>query len=232
VNLARTAFYPPIGQGLTRRGATESAFSTEPIANEWIRDKITEGLNEDPKRLIDLVRSQVEQVIQIVKQGQEAVGRVTSITTDKQPSPEASNASPAEDAAGLASEAWFPESIGLSAKRTEEQRKTRRFPFDQLQWIAPTNDDTIPDDDAFFEVRFRDISTGGFAFLSREPLEAERLVARLGSPPNAVLVLAEIAHQRESWYEGAWMNHVGCKILRRLSSDIGLTVSANGKRPP
>jgi hypothetical protein len=196
-----------------------------------IRDKITEGLNEDPKRLIDLVRSQLEQVIHIVKQGQEAASRVNSITAEKQPSRETSDASLAEDTASLAKEAWFPKAIDPSAKSTEEQRKTRRFAFDRLQWIAPTSNDTIPDDAEFFEVRFRDISTGGFAFLTREPLETERLVAKLGAPPCAVLVLAEIAHQRETWYEGAWIYHVGCKILRRLSSEIGLASAAmkNGR---
>jgi len=150
-----------------------------------IRDKIMAGSIEDPKRLIDLVRSQIEQVIQIVKHVQVSTGRVNSIAASKQQSHETSNVGLAGDAASLANEAWFPKAVDPSAKTTEEQRKTRRFPFDQLQWIAQTNDDTIPDDAAFFEVRFRDISTGGFAFLSREPLETERCQVRRAAPCRA-----------------------------------------------
>jgi hypothetical protein len=198
-----------IRETLLREGNRDLFYQLETLLK--LRDRSVASLTDDHRRWIESFRSCIGQVIEVVSRSQEELNRMASVVEEK----------PSElidiDAAGLATEAWFPAIAKQSDRAGSELRRTRRFPFDRLQSIAPTLNDEIPDDSEFFEVRFRDISTGGFSFIVPEPLASARIVARLGEPPYVVSVLAEVTHQRELWYDGAWVNQVGCQILQRLS---------------
>lgn len=124
----------------------------------------------------------------------------------------------ARDVAGLAKANWFPDEAEEISPATV-QRKTKRFAFNQKQWIAPMFGDEMPSDGEFTLAQFRDISTGGFAFYSPDRLPCNRLVARLGAPPDVVVVVAEVVHQGIKEVDGEWMFLVGCSIVQRITND-------------
>jgi hypothetical protein len=158
-------------------------------------------------------QEELEKIIHAVQQIHRAIG---------QPSPhmDAEDAAITQrviDAANLAAEKWFPTAAAQTSPSGKEQRATRRFPFPHIQRIAPAVNDEMPEDCSFREAQFRDISTTGFSFYLPEEFDSERLVAKLGTGPDVVTVLAEVMYQHEAWHEGSWVFHVGCRILRRLS---------------
>jgi hypothetical protein len=167
----------------------------------------------DTAKSVESLRLLLEQIIQAVKQSQQAVRQVN-------PRVEAearANQEPVTDAAGLAAEKWFPVIAEQGEFQGREQRTARRFPYDHVQPVAPATDDTMPDESEFFAAQFRDISTTGFSFFVPDEFPADRLVARLGTEPDVVTVLAEVVRQHEVWHAGKWVYQVGCRILRRLS---------------
>jgi hypothetical protein len=121
------------------------------------------------------------------------------------------------DVAGLAQQNWFPpESDEISPATV--QRRTKRFAFNRQQGIAPLFGDEMPGPNEFKLVQFRDISTGGFAFYSPDKLPSNRIVAQLGTPPDVVVVIAEVVHQGIQEVNGEWMFLVGCTIVERLKN--------------
>ncbi len=156
--------------------------------------------------LADRLRKLVEEIAQIVE------GSRTSVST-KPPKRETFVEA---DAAGIASAKWFPATPLEVAHSGAEQRKFQRFAYVRKQAIAPVTGDELPNGSAFVEVLFRDLSTNGFSFYADEEFPVERLVAKLGSPPDIVTVLAQVIRQNEMWHDGRWVFHIGCEILRRL----------------
>jgi hypothetical protein len=120
------------------------------------------------------------------------------------------------DAIGIGGAKWFPVTPLAGSHKGTELRKAKRFSYIRKQAIAPVTGDEMPGASAFVEVLFRDISTNGFSFFTAEEFPVERLVAKLGSPPDMVTVLARVVRQNESWQDGQWVFHVGCEIERRL----------------
>jgi len=186
-------------------------------------------LAPDTAKSMESLRLLLEQIIKAVKQSQQAVRQVNSRCEAESPAYQ----EPVTDAAGLAAEKWFPVLGEQGEFQGHEQRTARRFPYDHVQLIAPAANDTMPDESEFFGAQFRDLSTTGFSFLVSDEFPTDRLVARLGTKPDIVAVLAEVVRQHEVWHAGKWFYKVGCRILRRLTprkpptqDDLDVAVSA------
>jgi hypothetical protein len=124
----------------------------------------------------------------------------------------------------------------------EDHRDQRRNPFECFQQIAPWDGEGFPEDSAFFAVRCRDLTCGGFSFFLPAEPTFERLVAAFGSSPAVIHVGAEVLHtvrvvlypsgrveraeQRtaasaeEANDPGSPMVLVGCRFLRRLRKPV------------
>jgi len=115
---------------------------------------------------------------------------------------------------------WFSLASQTAQPTGDDRRKSRRFPYPHRQPVAPVIDGVLPNQADFVEVLFRDISMEGFSFYSPNEFPAQQLVARLGSEPNTVYVLARMVHQKEVWHQDAWVYQVGCEILSKLTGRI------------
>ena len=92
--------------------------------------------------------------------------------------------------------------------------RSKRYPYETTQWIAPSSGGPVPDCSEFREVRCRDISTGGFAFLSPQPPDFEQVVVRLGSDTNVIYATARVIHTVPTRDGDGHL--VGCQFTGRL----------------
>ena len=174
-----------------------------------VRSRLASAPNSD---MAERLRSLFEEIAKTVEQSK-------SPTIAVDPPKDAKNTSP--DTAGIGSAKWFPATPLEGSPAGTELRRAKRFSYIRKQAIAPVTGDDLPDASAFVEVLFRDISTNGFSFYTAEEFPVDRLLAKLGSPPDIVTVLARVVRQNESWQDGQWVFHVGCEIERRLNSNTG-----------
>jgi hypothetical protein len=122
------------------------------------------------------------------------------------------------DAAGIGTADWFPVTPLPDADPGATHRQARRFTYARWQAVAPVVNDELPGPSAFVEVLFHDLSTSGFSFYAMEEFTVEKLIAKLGVPPNTVPVLARVLRQNEAWHDGRWMFRVACEIIRKLDN--------------
>jgi hypothetical protein len=96
-----------------------------------------------------------------------------------------------------------------------EQRSCKRWSYPQKGLFAAYGNEKSVTHLAFFEVRFYDLSETGVSFLTRQPPLFKYGVVRLGDPPNAIFMLAEVRHctARD---DGSREYLVGCRFVRRL----------------
>lgn len=96
-----------------------------------------------------------------------------------------------------------------------ERRHISRRPYPYLQFTAPIINGKLPEAVEFEEVRCRDISARGFAYLSpSEPLH-KRIVVAFGARPSIVYLTAEIRHTTRVTVDGVPMFLVGCAYTGR-----------------
>lgn len=76
----------------------------------------------------------------------------------------------------------------------EERRRSRREPFPLVQRIAHAAGRKVPEQEAFFPIRCRDLSTRGFSFIVEGRPQFKSLVLALGSPPDVLYIAAEVRH--------------------------------------
>jgi hypothetical protein len=135
--------------------------------------------------------------------------------------------------------------LGTPRGDTEERRVCYRRRFFALQRIAPYDGSRIPDDDQFFCVESRDLTSQGASFLFPMRPSFRRLVIAFGEPPMRSYVVAEIIHSTDVMVypsglvepagedepaagyedietdEGAPMVLVGCRFLQRQEAGEG-----------
>ena len=92
--------------------------------------------------------------------------------------------------------------------------RSKRYPYETTQWIAPSSGGPVPDCSEFREVRCRDISTGGFAFLSPQPPDFDEVVVRLGNDAHVIYATARVIHTVPN--HGGAGHLVGCQFTGRL----------------
>jgi len=95
------------------------------------------------------------------------------------------------------------------------RRRAPRFVYDTTQWIAPRSAHGPSDVCDFREVPCRNISTGGFAFLSPQPPDFEELVVRLGDGDRVILATARVVHALPDKAGHGFV--VGCQFTGRMS---------------
>lgn len=123
-----------------------------------------------------------------------------------------------------------------------ELRQHERYPFPAMHRIAPRHGVELPKDGDFFQVKFYDLSGGGFSFLLAGPPSFKQVVVALVIPKTTTFLGAEVAHftavrvsrsgsleridneasdtKQESSLEngGRRMFLVGCRITERLGT--------------
>ncbi len=104
-----------------------------------------------------------------------------------------------------------------SAHADDDCRRTQdRQTFACRQWIAPLVEEGAPAASAFQEVECRDISTGGFSYLSDTVPSTEKLSVRLGKAEGWVFLTAGVVHCRAIDTDDGPAFLVGCKFLGRF----------------
>jgi PAS domain S-box-containing protein len=103
-----------------------------------------------------------------------------------------------------------------SSPRPRERRLNPRQVFHYRQPIAPLLGDALPPPENFTEVKFVDISSGGFCFQADERPQFARLVVALGKPPLVSYFAARVLRVTEATIEGRRQYLVGCQFLGRL----------------
>jgi hypothetical protein len=213
-----------VAVGWLVRRASEPKPDSQPAAEQVVLMKAVRGLSSHVSALVQLkeeitkltdchvpptgrlMRDVIEQLLDLIGRIEKSASEVSQTTID------AYFATVSEfDVADLAGQAWFP----AKQSTLDDRRKTRRFPYRRTQRIAPYWGLALPSPSDFYEVVFSDLSTGGFTFVSPDRLRCSELIARLGTEPSVVLVLARIVRQME--YEDKFL--VGCEIIRRLDTD-------------
>lgn len=96
-----------------------------------------------------------------------------------------------------------------------ELRKYERRPFPYYQRIAPIRDGKLPELTDFTEVRMKDISVQGFAFLVPRPPKIDRFVVELG--PSQIYLFADVKHVTSCTVDGRRMFTVGCQYSGRAT---------------
>lgn len=81
-----------------------------------------------------------------------------------------------------------------AGEENEERRGGPRALFESFQRIAPWDGAGFPQDSEFFAVRCRDLTRGGFSFLTPGEPPFAMLVAAFGRPPDETYLAAEVAH--------------------------------------
>lgn len=107
-----------------------------------------------------------------------------------------------------------------SAQVAEEdgpKRTSDRQPFACRQWIAPLVEGGAPPPGAFVEVTCRDISTGGFSYISPTVPTIEKFAVRLGRNEGWVFLTAGVVHCRPIETDDGPAFLVGCKFLGRVA---------------
>jgi hypothetical protein len=95
------------------------------------------------------------------------------------------------------------------------RRKAERRPFLCKQWVAPVYRDEAPSEESYAAVSCRDISTGGFSYVSTFVPERESVSVRLGLPGSWLYLAARVTNCREIDTDEGPRVLVGCQFLSR-----------------
>ena len=101
----------------------------------------------------------------------------------------------------------------IESDRREQAR--RAYPYKQR--IAPMIDDRLPAQDRFEEVDCRDISAGGFSYLTEVKPDHKEIVVALGVPPSLTYLSATVLHSRPTERDGQPTFVVGCRYTGRVN---------------
>lgn len=97
----------------------------------------------------------------------------------------------------------------------ERRRKPRRsYPY--IQMVAPVLNGVMPATDMFKAMRCKDISAGGFSFLSPVEPDYEQCVAAFGVAPTLTYLMARVVHAKPINVEGDSLYVVGCQYTGRI----------------
>jgi PAS domain S-box-containing protein len=94
-----------------------------------------------------------------------------------------------------------------------DRRAAPRRAYPYVQRLAPMADEQVPASAAFREITCYDISSGGFSFLSRLPIQHERFVVAFGAEPSLTHIIAEVVHQKPVQVDGVEQHLIGCRYL-------------------
>jgi len=97
-----------------------------------------------------------------------------------------------------------------------DRRRSPRRDYPYRQRIAPCQGGSLPGPEDFVEVVCRDISAGGFSFLTEEPPDFTDLVIALGRPPHVTHLAAGVRWVEEMEDDGKKQFLVGCQFRGRL----------------
>ena len=98
----------------------------------------------------------------------------------------------------------------------KEQRKHPRHAYVCRQLVAEFDGNRMPQQDEFSWAMFRDVSSGGMAFLSPARPGSKQLIVAVGPAPFAFMVVEIVRCTRRNDLEGR-PYHVGCKIVCELT---------------
>ncbi len=98
-----------------------------------------------------------------------------------------------------------------------QRRRTPRYAFPAVHWIAPIKGDERPTPADFIPVRCRDISRSGFSFWLEEPPDFRELVARIQHGTEILYVKAEVIHVTRPADGSTPGVVVGCRFEERIS---------------
>jgi PAS domain S-box-containing protein len=99
------------------------------------------------------------------------------------------------------------------AERRIQPRRTYNF----LQRIAPIIDGKLPERSQFQAVHCKDISSGGFSFLTNTPPPHKSFVVALGTAPAMMYLTAEAVHVTSVIRNDKTRFLVGCKYVGRAN---------------
>lgn len=100
-----------------------------------------------------------------------------------------------------------------------QRRRSPRYSFEAVEWVAPIKDGNFPGLGDFLPVRCCDISKSGFSFWLDMPPNFDELVVRIQKGTGAVFVEAKVMHVTPHVVGGAQEFLVGCRFTKRLSAD-------------
>ncbi|MGC3965813.1 MAG: hypothetical protein QM775_00110 [Pirellulales bacterium] len=104
------------------------------------------------------------------------------------------------------------------AESEDDCRRVRdRQPFACRQWIAPLADGAYPSASSYQEVACRDISTGGFSYVSLTIPNTEKISVRLGKGDGWMYLTAGVVHCRPIDTPEGHAFLIGCKFLGRAA---------------
>ena len=103
---------------------------------------------------------------------------------------------------------------GTDVTRRRQERKA----FECRQWVAPLVDGFAPPDLQHYPVDCRDISTGGFSYLSESLPKGKDLSLRLGAPGSWTYLTAAVMHCEPVDTDRGLMFQVGCKFTGRVAA--------------
>jgi hypothetical protein len=101
---------------------------------------------------------------------------------------------------------------------TEDARNRRnaeRRPYVCKQWVAPVFRKETPAEESYAAVQCRDLSTGGFSYVSQFVPERESISVRLGMPGSWLYIAARVTNCREIDTDEGPRVLVGCQFLSR-----------------
>ncbi len=102
-----------------------------------------------------------------------------------------------------------------TAGGNKNHRQSDRRPFDGVQLLAPYRDGRLPSQADFRLVHFRDLSSGGFSFLSEDRTDFEHVIVALGQVPFKFFAASVVNQTRTRTRQGP-MFRVGCRFSGRV----------------
>jgi len=101
-----------------------------------------------------------------------------------------------------------------------DRRARSRCDYPYYQRIAPLHDDDdVPRPSSFQERKCHDISSRGFAFLTGQKPDYDRVVVAFGTPPTVVYLTADVRHATPKAGVSPAQFIVGCRYTGRVSRD-------------
>lgn len=98
-----------------------------------------------------------------------------------------------------------------------QRRRSPRFAFEAVQWIAPVKEDNRRGPVNFAPVRCHDISKSGFSFWTDAPPDFEEIIVRLQKSTDTIFVKAAIVHVTPHADVEGRKFLVGCRFKERIS---------------
>jgi len=98
-----------------------------------------------------------------------------------------------------------------------ERRRSRRYQFGSVQWVAPLQGDERPGPGDFVPVRCCDISKTGFSFWLDDAPDFRELVVQIQKGTGVVFIKAEVVYTKRQGPAGHERFLVGCRFKGRLS---------------